>query len=63
MFGIISNVFYKLDKLEYLQEQLGGKSFQDIEGTQWARRIYSIQIIGRRETLRFDATSRRDIAF
>jgi hypothetical protein len=36
--------FYKLDKLEYLQEQLGGKSFQDIEGTQWARRIYNIQI-------------------
>lgn len=37
--------FYKLDKLEYLQAEVGEKSFKDIEGTRWARRIYSTQII------------------
>jgi len=37
--------FYKLDKLEYLQKELGGKSFKEIDGTRWARRIYATQII------------------
>jgi hypothetical protein len=37
--------FYKLDKLEYLQSEVGKKSFQDLESTLWARRIYATQII------------------
>lgn len=37
--------FYKLDKLEYLQKEVGKKAFKDIEGTLWARRIYATQII------------------
>ena len=36
---------YKLDKLEYLQEEVGKKYFEDIEGTRWARRIYLTQIV------------------
>lgn len=36
---------YKLDKLEYLQNEVGKKYFKEIEGTLWARRIYSTQII------------------
>jgi hypothetical protein len=36
---------YKLDKLEYLQDEVGKKYFKDIEGTRWARRIYLTQIV------------------
>jgi len=36
---------YKLFKLEYLQDEVGGKYFQELIGTRWARRIYSTQII------------------
>ncbi len=35
---------FKLEKLEYLQDEVGGKDFKDIEGTLWARRIYKTQI-------------------
>jgi len=37
--------FYKLDKLEYLQKEVGKKYFKEIEGTRWARRIYNTQIL------------------
>jgi hypothetical protein len=36
---------YKLDKLEYLQNEVGKKYFKELEGSLWARRIYSTQII------------------
>ncbi|MCK5524561.1 MAG: DUF262 domain-containing protein [Thiomargarita sp.] len=36
---------YKLNKLEYLQKEVGNKYFKDIEGSRWARRIYLTQII------------------
>jgi len=36
---------YKLFKLEYLQAEVGGKYFKELEGTRWARRLYSTQII------------------
>ncbi len=37
--------FYKLDKLEYLQNEVGGKSFEEIMGTRWSRRLYTTQIM------------------
>jgi len=39
------NKRYKIDKLEYLQNEVGKKYFKELEGTLWARRIYSTQII------------------
>ncbi|RKZ41187.1 MAG: DUF262 domain-containing protein [Gammaproteobacteria bacterium] len=36
---------YKLDRLEYLQKEVGKKYFKEIEGTRWARRIYNTQIL------------------
>jgi len=36
--------FYALDDLEYLQKEVGRKSFADIEGSMWPRRINSTQI-------------------
>ena len=36
---------YKLDKLEYLQKEVGKKYFKEIDGTRWARRIYNTQIL------------------
>lgn len=37
--------YYSLKELEYLQNDIGGKSFEHLEGTLWARRIYTTQII------------------
>jgi len=36
---------FELTDLEYLQEELSGKSFEDIEKTSWAKRLYSTQIV------------------
>jgi hypothetical protein len=37
--------WFPLSDLEYLQNDVGDKSFKDLEGTTWAKRIYSTQII------------------
>lgn len=36
---------FKLSHMEYLNDQLGGKRFSELQGTIWARRFYSTQII------------------
>lgn len=36
---------FTLDELEYLQKELGGKSFADIRGTVWGRRLQQTQIV------------------
>jgi hypothetical protein len=43
--GQDGNSFFKLTDLEYLQDELWGKDFHDIEKTSWAKRLYSTQIV------------------
>lgn len=42
--GKEENSFYSLSKLEYLNDELTGKKYEDIKDTFWARRIDSTQI-------------------
>ena len=42
--GKDQNSFYPLTKLEYLKEELGGKKYDDLKTTLWARRISSTQL-------------------
>ncbi|MHB8848544.1 MAG: GmrSD restriction endonuclease domain-containing protein [Burkholderiales bacterium] len=41
----VRNNSFILQHLEYLDKELGGKSFSDIKGTIWAKRIYTTQIV------------------
>lgn len=43
--GHDGNSYFKLTELEYLQEEVGEKTFKDLEGTSWAKRLHSTQII------------------
>lgn len=43
--GVDRGEAFDLNELEYLQDVVGGKSFKDLEGTFWAKRLNSTQIV------------------
>ncbi len=45
VYDFVRGKHFKLENLEYLKNELGGKDFKNIDGSLWSRRIYNTQII------------------